>query len=72
MCKVDSYASILVKTVCRIHSARSDHHVCRSKSKASRKINFEDNSQTFTISSLTEKSMEDASISLQVGSQDFY
>uniref|UniRef100_A0AAQ5ZKL6 non-specific serine/threonine protein kinase n=1 Tax=Amphiprion ocellaris TaxID=80972 RepID=A0AAQ5ZKL6_AMPOC len=30
-----------------------------------RKISFEDNSQNFTISSLTEKSMEDTSISLQ-------
>lgn len=61
----------IVKTVCGFHSAYSDHYVCRSKSKASRKISFEDNSQTFSISSLTEKSMEDASISLQVGSQDF-
>uniref|UniRef100_A0A669EAW1 non-specific serine/threonine protein kinase n=1 Tax=Oreochromis niloticus TaxID=8128 RepID=A0A669EAW1_ORENI len=30
-----------------------------------RKLNFEENSQNFTISSLTEKSMEDTSISLQ-------
>ncbi|XP_078023307.1 serine-protein kinase ATM isoform X1 [Epinephelus lanceolatus] len=37
----------------------------RTKSKASRKINFEESSQTFTISSLTEKSKEDTSISLQ-------
>ncbi|KAM8905494.1 serine-protein kinase ATM [Spinachia spinachia] len=37
----------------------------RTKSRATRKINFEDNSQNFTISSLTEKSMEDTSISLQ-------
>ncbi|XP_047449742.1 serine-protein kinase ATM isoform X2 [Mugil cephalus] len=37
----------------------------RTKSRATRKINFEDNSQTITISSLTEKSMEDTSISLQ-------
>ncbi|XP_045929347.1 serine-protein kinase ATM isoform X1 [Micropterus dolomieu] len=37
----------------------------RTKSRASRKINFEENSQNFTISSLTEKSMEDTNISLQ-------
>ncbi|XP_041796006.1 serine-protein kinase ATM isoform X2 [Chelmon rostratus] len=37
----------------------------RTKSKATRRINFEENSQTFTISSLTEKSVEDTSISLQ-------
>uniref|UniRef100_A0A3P8TVD2 non-specific serine/threonine protein kinase n=1 Tax=Amphiprion percula TaxID=161767 RepID=A0A3P8TVD2_AMPPE len=37
----------------------------RTKSKATRKISFEDNSQNFTIFSLTEKSMEDTSISLQ-------
>ncbi|XP_076591459.1 serine-protein kinase ATM isoform X1 [Chaetodon auriga] len=37
----------------------------RTKSKATRRINFEDNSQTFTISNLTEKSMEDTNISLQ-------
>lgn len=39
--------------------------ICRTKSRATRKINFEENSQNFTISSLTE-SMEDTSISLQV------
>ncbi|RVE64573.1 hypothetical protein OJAV_G00127090 [Oryzias javanicus] len=38
---------------------------CRTKSRASRKINFEANSQTLTISSLTEKSVEDVNISLQ-------
>uniref|UniRef100_M4AR83 Serine-protein kinase ATM n=1 Tax=Xiphophorus maculatus TaxID=8083 RepID=M4AR83_XIPMA len=38
---------------------------CRTKSKATRKINFEENSQNFTISGLTEKSMEDTNISLQ-------
>ncbi|XP_041851361.1 serine-protein kinase ATM isoform X1 [Melanotaenia boesemani] len=37
----------------------------RTKSRASRKLTFEENSQNFTISSLTEKSMEDTSISLQ-------
>ncbi|KAM9358741.1 serine-protein kinase ATM [Symphorus nematophorus] len=37
----------------------------KTKSKATRKINFEENSQTFTISSLTEKSVEDNNISLQ-------
>ncbi|XP_029922757.1 serine-protein kinase ATM isoform X2 [Myripristis murdjan] len=37
----------------------------RTKSRASRRINFEENSQNVTISSLTEKSMEDTSISLQ-------
>lgn len=40
--------------------------MCRTKSRASRKINFEANSQTLTISSLTEKSVEDVSINLQV------
>lgn len=40
--------------------------MCRTKSKATRKINFEENSQNFTISGLTEKSMEDTNISLQV------
>ncbi|XP_054884550.1 serine-protein kinase ATM isoform X1 [Poeciliopsis prolifica] len=38
---------------------------CRTKSKATRKITFEENSQNFTISGLTEKSMEDTNISLQ-------
>eukprot|EP00064_Thunnus_orientalis_P011981 superscaffoldBa00001786_g12014 len=37
----------------------------RTKSRATRKINFEENSQNFTISSLIEKSMEDTNISLQ-------
>ncbi|XP_041660775.1 serine-protein kinase ATM isoform X2 [Cheilinus undulatus] len=37
----------------------------RTKSRASRKINFEENSQNFTISSLTEKSLEETKISLQ-------
>uniref|UniRef100_A0A1A7X0C2 non-specific serine/threonine protein kinase n=1 Tax=Iconisemion striatum TaxID=60296 RepID=A0A1A7X0C2_9TELE len=37
----------------------------RSKSRATRKINFEDNSQNVTIFSLTERSMEDTNINLQ-------
>lgn len=37
-----------------------------------RKINLEDNSQTFSISSLTQKSMEDSNISLQVGIQGLF
>ncbi|XP_030008171.1 serine-protein kinase ATM isoform X2 [Sphaeramia orbicularis] len=37
----------------------------RTKSKATRKISFEEASQSFTISTLTEKSMEDTKISLQ-------
>ncbi|KAF1393857.1 hypothetical protein PFLUV_G00020400 [Perca fluviatilis] len=37
----------------------------RTKSRVTRKINFEENSQNFTISSLTEKSREDTNISLQ-------
>ncbi|KAK7882898.1 hypothetical protein WMY93_029072 [Mugilogobius chulae] len=37
----------------------------RSRSKATRRINFEDSSQNLTISSLTEKSMGDTNISLQ-------
>ncbi|KAM3874841.1 serine-protein kinase ATM [Diretmus argenteus] len=37
----------------------------RTKSRVSRRINFEESSQNFTISSLTEKSMEDTGISLQ-------
>uniref|UniRef100_A0A1A8U1C7 non-specific serine/threonine protein kinase n=1 Tax=Nothobranchius furzeri TaxID=105023 RepID=A0A1A8U1C7_NOTFU len=37
----------------------------RSKSRATRKINFEDDSQNVTIFSLTERSMEDTNISLQ-------
>ncbi|XP_077397669.1 serine-protein kinase ATM isoform X3 [Festucalex cinctus] len=37
----------------------------RTKGRATRKINFEENSQNITISSLTEKSMEDFNISLQ-------
>ncbi|MED6266273.1 hypothetical protein CHARACLAT_000394 [Characodon lateralis] len=37
----------------------------RTKSKATCKLNFEENSQNFTISSLTEKSKEDTNISLQ-------
>ncbi|XP_061537263.1 serine-protein kinase ATM isoform X2 [Phycodurus eques] len=37
----------------------------RTKGRATRKINFEENSQSFTISSLNEKSMEDSNISLQ-------
>uniref|UniRef100_A0A8C5DF41 non-specific serine/threonine protein kinase n=1 Tax=Gouania willdenowi TaxID=441366 RepID=A0A8C5DF41_GOUWI len=39
--------------------------ICRTKSEASRRINFEDNSQTFSISSLTERSIVDTDISLQ-------
>lgn len=42
--------------------------MCRTKSRATRKINFEENSQNFSISSLTEKSIEDTNISLQVWS----
>lgn len=52
-------------------SSESNLHVCRSKSRAVRKLNLEDNSQTFSISSLTQKSMEDSNVSLQVGVQDF-
>lgn len=37
----------------------------RNKPKTTRRINFEDSSQTFTISNLTEKSLEDTNISLQ-------
>ncbi|XP_051934283.1 serine-protein kinase ATM [Hippocampus zosterae] len=37
----------------------------RTKGKATRKINFEENSQNLTISFLTGKSMEDSNISLQ-------
>ncbi|XP_061682550.1 serine-protein kinase ATM isoform X3 [Syngnathoides biaculeatus] len=37
----------------------------RIKGRATRKINFEENSQSFSISSLNEKSMEDSNISLQ-------
>ncbi|XP_042342685.1 serine-protein kinase ATM [Plectropomus leopardus] len=37
----------------------------RSKSRATRKINFEENSQNLTIFSLTEKSREDTNINLQ-------
>ncbi|XP_054470748.1 LOW QUALITY PROTEIN: serine-protein kinase ATM [Anoplopoma fimbria] len=37
----------------------------RTKSRTTRKINFEENSQNFTISCLTENSMEDTNISLQ-------
>ena len=44
--------------------------VFRDRSRASRRINFEESSQTFTISSLTEKSMEDTGVSLQVGAMD--
>uniref|UniRef100_A0A087XK65 Serine-protein kinase ATM n=1 Tax=Poecilia formosa TaxID=48698 RepID=A0A087XK65_POEFO len=36
-----------------------------TRPKATRKMNFEENSQNFTISGLTEKSMEDTNISLQ-------
>lgn len=39
---------------------------CRSTSRATRRLTFEDASQTFTISSLSKKSVEDAQISLQV------
>ncbi|XP_022624615.1 serine-protein kinase ATM [Seriola dumerili] len=37
----------------------------RTKSRATYKLSFEEHSQKFTISSLTEKSMEDTNISLQ-------
>ncbi|XP_070685735.1 serine-protein kinase ATM [Pempheris klunzingeri] len=37
----------------------------KTKSRATRRISFEENSQTFTISSLIEKSLEDTNISLQ-------
>uniref|UniRef100_A0A672H788 non-specific serine/threonine protein kinase n=1 Tax=Salarias fasciatus TaxID=181472 RepID=A0A672H788_SALFA len=40
-------------------------YVDKIKSKATRKINFEENSQNLTISSLTERSVHDSSISLQ-------
>lgn len=43
------------------------YQISRTKSRATRKINFEEKSQTFTISSLNEKSVEDTNISLQVG-----
>lgn len=39
---------------------------CRSTSRATRRLTFEDASQTFTISSLNKRSVEDAQISLQV------
>lgn len=38
---------------------------CKTKSKVSRKINFEENSQNFTISSLAHRSLHDCNISLQ-------
>lgn len=41
---------------------------CRSRSRATRRLTFEDASQTFSVSSLTKKSVEDTDISLQVGS----
>lgn len=47
------------------------YQICRTNSRATRKINFEESSQNLTISSLTEKSMEDANISLQVRSPCF-
>ncbi|KAM8853870.1 serine-protein kinase ATM [Synchiropus picturatus] len=37
----------------------------RGKARTSRRINFEESSQNFTVSSLTQKSVEDTSISLQ-------
>ncbi|XP_061575088.1 serine-protein kinase ATM [Cololabis saira] len=37
----------------------------KTKPRATRRINFEDNSQNFTISTLTAKSVEDTNISLQ-------
>lgn len=40
--------------------------IFRTKSRAAYRLNFEDHSQTFTITSLTKKSVEDANISLQV------
>ena len=40
----------------------------RSTGRASRRLTFEDASQTFTISSLNKKSVEETQISLQVGS----
>lgn len=36
-----------------------------------RRLTFEDTSQTFTISSLTKRSVEDTKISLQVGPHTF-
>uniref|UniRef100_A0A3Q1IFI7 non-specific serine/threonine protein kinase n=1 Tax=Anabas testudineus TaxID=64144 RepID=A0A3Q1IFI7_ANATE len=40
-------------------------YVDKIKSRASRKINFDESSQNFSISSLTERSMKDTNISLQ-------
>ncbi|XP_019903465.2 serine-protein kinase ATM isoform X2 [Esox lucius] len=47
----------------KIKTNMKENH--RTQAKTSRKITFDDSSQNFTISSLTEKSVEDTGISLQ-------
>lgn len=59
---------VIITMIFKLTYFRCVYQICRTKSRATRKINFEDNSQILTISSLTEKSVEDTNISLQVGS----
>lgn len=44
----------------------SNTESCSSKSRATRRLTFDDTSQAFTISNLTKKSVEDTNISVQV------
>ncbi|KAM4589980.1 serine-protein kinase ATM [Fundulus diaphanus] len=61
-----AHFTALLYTEIYVDKIRADmEESCRTKSRATRKINFQDNSQNFSISSLTEKSMENTNISLQ-------
>uniref|UniRef100_A0AAQ5XCA8 non-specific serine/threonine protein kinase n=1 Tax=Amphiprion ocellaris TaxID=80972 RepID=A0AAQ5XCA8_AMPOC len=60
-----AHFTALLYTEIYVDNIKTNMEESRRFSKATRKISFEDNSQNFTISSLTEKSMEDTSISLQ-------
>uniref|UniRef100_A0A8C4HE84 non-specific serine/threonine protein kinase n=1 Tax=Dicentrarchus labrax TaxID=13489 RepID=A0A8C4HE84_DICLA len=59
-----AHFTALLYTEIYVDKIKANIEESRRYSRATRKINFEENSQTFTISSLTE-SMEDTNISLQ-------
>lgn len=66
MCAASLFSRLYSANVLRgLSDALAESH--RSSSRATRRLVFEDASQTFTISSLNKKSVEDAQISLQVG-----
>uniref|UniRef100_A0A3B5B9P8 non-specific serine/threonine protein kinase n=1 Tax=Stegastes partitus TaxID=144197 RepID=A0A3B5B9P8_9TELE len=60
-----AHFTALLYTEIYVDNIKANMEESHKYSKATRKIHFEDNSQNFTISSLTERSWEDTSISLQ-------